>query len=262
MTSREVFVAGNAISDFSVADNDVIYHDFAPAVTHSAVCQSDADVLRRYLLSLFVGFLDAYRSISPDVASAVVAGGNLFQEQVFGLCKDESSRVAAKGSASCGGQLVDARLEVRLFVFGRVSQYAVLVGTGIEVLQLGIARVVLARDGIVPTSAVVLRYGETDVAKELMALRVVVFQPDRLVDLVLEDAFRSLEIVLYLRVAAFCLGLHSVEPFPNQRVFFGSEESFVASRLAFQSETNRGKFRFAGFFAESHKLINLVAQAG
>ena len=120
----------------------------------------------------------------------------------------------------------------------------------------------LARDGIVPTSAVVLRHGETDVAQELMTLRVVVFQPDRLVDLVLEDAFRSLEIVLYLWVAALCLGLHSVESLPNQRVFFGREESFVARGLAFQGETNRGKFRFAGFLAESHKLINLVAQAG
>ena len=81
-------------------------------------------------------------------------------------------------------------------------------------------------------------------------------------DLVLEDAFRSLEIVLYLWVAAFCLGLHSVESLPNQRVFFGREESFVARGLTFQGETNRGEFRFAGFFAELHKLLNLVVQAG
>ena len=139
----EVRVAGNAISEFAVTDNDVFYHDFAPAVTHSAVCQSDSDVVWRYLFVLFVGFLDANRSVSPDVSTSVITSGNLFQQEFASLCKDESSRFAAIRSTTCGGQLIDARLEVRLFMFGSLFQYAILVGTCIKVFQFGIARIVL-----------------------------------------------------------------------------------------------------------------------
>ena len=90
---------------------------------------------------------------------------------------------------SCNCHAIDARLKVRLNVFGRIFQCTIFIATAIKVFQVRIARIMLARNSIIPAAAFVLRNGEANIFQELVTLSVVIFQTYRLIDFATQNVF-------------------------------------------------------------------------